>query len=215
MLICVSDVLTVSIIRAMVRVIVLMMEAVSTSETSVNFYQTTRCNISEDIHLYVLQLFHVAILNMLIFNFPYFRISSILLTFTFIFCIYLLSSSFISTHLVSAQLVASTHYPLICLYQSLCPFSITPNSRRSSSYTCIFFSSILNLFLCLTSVSVSCVSSLQCPWITRYPTGRTRRKISLTSGQLRTYKTRWMCLFVISGYIALVLLRRFLFVLTP
>jgi hypothetical protein len=28
----------------------LMVEAVSTSETSVNFYQTTRRNISEDIH---------------------------------------------------------------------------------------------------------------------------------------------------------------------
>jgi hypothetical protein len=31
--------------------IVLMMEAVSTSETSVNFYQTTRLNITEDCHL--------------------------------------------------------------------------------------------------------------------------------------------------------------------
>jgi hypothetical protein len=30
----------------------LMMEAVSTSETSVNIYQTTRCNIQEDSHLH-------------------------------------------------------------------------------------------------------------------------------------------------------------------
>jgi hypothetical protein len=30
----------------------LMMEAVSTSETSVNFYETTRRNISEDSHLF-------------------------------------------------------------------------------------------------------------------------------------------------------------------
>jgi hypothetical protein len=28
-----------------------MMEAVSTSETPINFYQTTRCNIPEDSHL--------------------------------------------------------------------------------------------------------------------------------------------------------------------
>jgi hypothetical protein len=33
------------------RLIALMMEAVSTSETSVNFYETTRCNIPEDRHL--------------------------------------------------------------------------------------------------------------------------------------------------------------------
>jgi hypothetical protein len=31
--------------------IALMMEAASTSETSVNFYQTIRCNIPEDSHL--------------------------------------------------------------------------------------------------------------------------------------------------------------------
>jgi hypothetical protein len=31
--------------------IALMMEAASTSETSVNFYQTSRCNIPEDSHL--------------------------------------------------------------------------------------------------------------------------------------------------------------------
>jgi hypothetical protein len=37
-----------SIIRAMST---LMMEAVSTSETSVNFYDTTRRNIPEDSHL--------------------------------------------------------------------------------------------------------------------------------------------------------------------
>jgi hypothetical protein len=41
----VSEVLAASIIRAM-------MEAASTSETSVNFYQTTRRNISEDSHLH-------------------------------------------------------------------------------------------------------------------------------------------------------------------
>jgi hypothetical protein len=34
------------------RAIALMMEAVSTSETSVNFYQTTWRNISEDSHHY-------------------------------------------------------------------------------------------------------------------------------------------------------------------
>jgi nucleoside diphosphate kinase len=32
--------------------IALMMEAVRTSETSVNFYQTTRCNNAEDSHLH-------------------------------------------------------------------------------------------------------------------------------------------------------------------
>jgi hypothetical protein len=35
------------------RLIVLMMEAESTSETSVNFYQTTRRNIPEDSHLHI------------------------------------------------------------------------------------------------------------------------------------------------------------------
>jgi hypothetical protein len=33
--------------------IALMMEAVSTSETSVNFYQTTRRNIPEDSHIHI------------------------------------------------------------------------------------------------------------------------------------------------------------------
>jgi hypothetical protein len=42
----VSKVLTASIIIA------LMMEAVNTSETSINFYQTTWCNIPEDSHLH-------------------------------------------------------------------------------------------------------------------------------------------------------------------
>jgi hypothetical protein len=32
--------------------VALMMEAASTSETSVNFYQTTRCNTPEDSHLH-------------------------------------------------------------------------------------------------------------------------------------------------------------------
>jgi hypothetical protein len=41
----VSEVLAASIIRA------IMMEAVSTSQTSVNFYQTTRRNNPEDSHL--------------------------------------------------------------------------------------------------------------------------------------------------------------------
>jgi hypothetical protein len=41
----VSEALAVSIIRAM-------MEAVRTSETSVNFYQSTRRNIPEEIHLH-------------------------------------------------------------------------------------------------------------------------------------------------------------------
>jgi hypothetical protein len=35
-------------LRRDIWAIVLMMEAVSTSETSVNFYQTTRCNNPED-----------------------------------------------------------------------------------------------------------------------------------------------------------------------
>jgi hypothetical protein len=39
---------TASIIRAMI-ITALTMEAVSTSETSVNFYETTRRNIPEDI----------------------------------------------------------------------------------------------------------------------------------------------------------------------
>jgi hypothetical protein len=38
--------------RGMRTIIALMMEAVSTSETTVNFYQTTRCNIPEDSHLH-------------------------------------------------------------------------------------------------------------------------------------------------------------------
>jgi hypothetical protein len=45
----VSEVLAASIIRVMI------MGAASTSETSVNFYQTTRRNIPEDSHL---QLIH-------------------------------------------------------------------------------------------------------------------------------------------------------------
>jgi hypothetical protein len=32
----------------------MMMEAVSTSERSVNFYQTTQCNIPEDCHVFML-----------------------------------------------------------------------------------------------------------------------------------------------------------------
>jgi hypothetical protein len=46
----VSEVLTTSIIRATI-IRSLMMEVVRTSETSVNFYQTTRCNITEDSYL--------------------------------------------------------------------------------------------------------------------------------------------------------------------
>jgi hypothetical protein len=38
-------------------IIALMMDAVSTSETSVNFYQSTRCNNPEDSHLHVLNFF--------------------------------------------------------------------------------------------------------------------------------------------------------------
>jgi hypothetical protein len=41
----VSGILVVSIIKAM-------MEAANTSETSVNFYQTTECNNPEDSHLH-------------------------------------------------------------------------------------------------------------------------------------------------------------------
>jgi hypothetical protein len=43
---------TASVIRAMIQAVDLMMEAVSVSETSVNFYQTTRRIISEDSHLH-------------------------------------------------------------------------------------------------------------------------------------------------------------------
>jgi hypothetical protein len=42
----VSEVLATSIVRA---IIALMMEAASTSETSVNFYQTTRLNIQKTV----------------------------------------------------------------------------------------------------------------------------------------------------------------------
>jgi hypothetical protein len=51
-----SEVITASIIRAVRKprglLIVLMMEAASTFETSVNFYQTTRRNNPEDSHLH-------------------------------------------------------------------------------------------------------------------------------------------------------------------
>jgi hypothetical protein len=46
----VSEVLTASIVRA------IRMEAVGTSETSVNFYQTIRHNTREDSHLHTLHL---------------------------------------------------------------------------------------------------------------------------------------------------------------
>jgi hypothetical protein len=45
----VSEVLATAIIRAMIA---LMMEAASTSETSVNFYQNTRRNIPEGSYLH-------------------------------------------------------------------------------------------------------------------------------------------------------------------
>jgi hypothetical protein len=51
----ISEVLSASIFRAIsiIRALIaLQMEAVSTSETSVNFYQTTRRNIPEDSHLH-------------------------------------------------------------------------------------------------------------------------------------------------------------------
>jgi hypothetical protein len=46
----ISEVLAASIIKAMIS---LMTEAANTSETSVNFYQTTRCNNPEDSHLHI------------------------------------------------------------------------------------------------------------------------------------------------------------------
>jgi hypothetical protein len=50
----VSEKLKVPIIRVMeVKAITLMMEAVSTSETSVSFYQTTQHNITKDILILV------------------------------------------------------------------------------------------------------------------------------------------------------------------
>jgi hypothetical protein len=52
----VSEMHTASVTRAMssssVSVITLVMEALRTSETSVNFYETTRRNILESCHLY-------------------------------------------------------------------------------------------------------------------------------------------------------------------
>jgi hypothetical protein len=48
----ISEVLAASIIRARGLLIALMMEAASTSETSVNFYQNTRHNNPEDSHLW-------------------------------------------------------------------------------------------------------------------------------------------------------------------
>jgi hypothetical protein len=41
----------VSVIKAIITIIALMMEAVSTFETSVKLYQSTRCNIPKDSHL--------------------------------------------------------------------------------------------------------------------------------------------------------------------
>jgi hypothetical protein len=51
----ISEVLTASINRE----IAVMMEAVSTSETSVNFYQSTRPNTPEDSHLQKAELSYV------------------------------------------------------------------------------------------------------------------------------------------------------------
>jgi hypothetical protein len=42
---------------SLVRVIALMKEAASTSETSVNFYQTARRNNPEDSHLHLYMIF--------------------------------------------------------------------------------------------------------------------------------------------------------------
>jgi hypothetical protein len=39
-------------LTALIIIITLTMEAVSASETSVNIYQTTRCNIAKDSHLH-------------------------------------------------------------------------------------------------------------------------------------------------------------------
>jgi hypothetical protein len=48
----VSEVFAASIIRAMLIMIALMVEAASTSETSANLYQTARCNNPGDSHLH-------------------------------------------------------------------------------------------------------------------------------------------------------------------
>jgi hypothetical protein len=48
----VSELLTAFNIMAMMALIALIMEAVNTSETSVNFYETTRRSIPEDYHLH-------------------------------------------------------------------------------------------------------------------------------------------------------------------
>jgi hypothetical protein len=41
------------VLTAMFAVPALIMDAISTAETSVNFYKTTRCNIPEDSHLHI------------------------------------------------------------------------------------------------------------------------------------------------------------------
>jgi hypothetical protein len=46
--------------------IALMMEAVSTSETPVNFYQTTLCNIPENSHLQILTVLEETVLMILL-----------------------------------------------------------------------------------------------------------------------------------------------------
>jgi hypothetical protein len=76
-----------------------------------------------------------------------------------------ISPLLISLLLISpAELLASPHYPLIYLYQSLCPFSITTHPRvSSSSHAFIFFPSIHNLFFGLTSFCAGYASSLLCP----------------------------------------------------
>jgi hypothetical protein len=60
-------VLTSSVIRALITFTTLMMEASSTSERSVNFYQTTRSNIQEDGHLHTHHLENLK--KQLIFSF--------------------------------------------------------------------------------------------------------------------------------------------------
>jgi hypothetical protein len=49
-LVKVSDVFAVSAVRVMTNIVALMMEAVSISEMSVNFYQAVRRNVSEGIN---------------------------------------------------------------------------------------------------------------------------------------------------------------------
>jgi hypothetical protein len=60
------DVAPCTVVASVIRVIALMMEAASTSETLVNLYQTTRRNNPEDSHLQVTHIVTTILKTMLI-----------------------------------------------------------------------------------------------------------------------------------------------------